>query len=211
MDEVAPQRFFFVHIMKTGGATFRQHVYANFAEGEVYPVPKVEDMDRAWLVDYVLGLPEERRARFRAYTGHFPFVVTELLPEDFVTMTMVRHPVARTISYLKHCKRYHEHHRDLSLDAIYQDQFHFDCFIHNHQTKIFSMKLGDRLESYMDRIDVDESRLDQVHNRRVSREKKWVATPELQARIAEDNAIDMAFYEHAVRVYEHRPRSRAVP
>jgi hypothetical protein len=244
MSKTEARRFFFVHIMKTGGATFRQHVYANFGEGEVYPVPKVEDMDRAWLVDYVLGLPEARRNRFRAYAGHFPFVVTELLPGDFVTMTIVRDPVARTISYLKHCKRYHDHHRDLSLDEIYQDTFHFDCFIHNHQTKIFSMRVGDKLESYMDRIDVDEERLelakanlekidvlglnehypafldqlrdrygwrfDQVHNRRVSREKKWVASPELRVRIAEDNAIDMAFYEHAARVYERRRQSQAV-
>jgi Sulfotransferase family len=160
MSDAAQHPFFFVHVMKTGGATFRQHIYANFGYGEVYPVPKVDDVDDAWLVEYVLGQPEHRRASFRAYTGHFPFVVTELLPEELMTLTLVRDPIARTISYLKHCKRYHDFHQDLSLEQIYQDEFHFKCFIHNHQTKIFSMTVDDKLESYMDTIEVDDRRLD---------------------------------------------------
>jgi hypothetical protein len=146
--------------MKTGGATFRQHVYANFREGEVYPRPKVDNMDRAWLVDYLLGLPAERRAQTRAYTGHFPFVVTELLDIDLVTFTVLRDPVDRTISYLKHCKRYHAQHADLSLEEIYEDPFYFPCFIQEHQTKIFSMTADDPLESYADVVDVDDRRLE---------------------------------------------------
>ena len=140
MSEPAQPPFFFVHNMKTGGASLRQHLYANFQPGEIYPVPDRDDMDRAWLVDYLLGLSPARRASFRGYAGHFPFVVTRLLGIDVVTLTIVRDPVDRTISYLKHCKRYHEQHHDLSLEEIYCDEFHFPCFIHNHQAKIFSMK-----------------------------------------------------------------------
>jgi hypothetical protein len=235
MSEVRP--FFFVHIMKTGGASFRDHVYANFHPGEVYPVPDADDMDRAWLVEYLLGLPPERHAVTRAYLGHFPFVASELLRRDPVTLTLVRDPIARTISYLKHCKRYHEQHRGLSLDEIYRDEFHFPCFIHNHQTKIFSMTTDDKLESYMDVIDVDDQRLeiakenvekvdvlglherydefleelqqrfgwrfDRVRKRRVGREQ-WDVSPALRRSIAEDNAADVAFYEHAKRVHERR-------
>jgi hypothetical protein len=146
--------------MKTGGATFRQHVYANFGAGEVYPRPKVDDMNRAWLVDYLLGLPADRRAETRAYTGHFPFVVTELLGIDLVTFTVLRHPVDRTLSYLKHCKRYHSQHADLRLEEIYEDPFYFPCFIQEHQTKIFSMTADDPLESYADVVDVDDRRLE---------------------------------------------------
>ncbi|MGH8984202.1 MAG: hypothetical protein ACRDY6_10065 [Acidimicrobiia bacterium] len=146
--------------MKTGGATFRQHVYANFRHGQVYPVPEEDDMYRAWLVDYLLTLPPGRRAAIRAYTGHFPFVVSQLLDIDAVTLTILRDPVERTISYLKHCKRYHEQHRPLTLEEIYDDDFHFPCFIENHQAKIFSMTPDDKLESYMDVIDVDDRRLE---------------------------------------------------
>ena len=146
--------------MKTGGATFRQHVYANFGAGEVYPRPKVDNMERAWLVDSLLGLPPDRRAETRAYTGHFPFVVTELLGIELVTFTVLRHPVDRTLSYLKHCKRYHSKHADLRLEEIYEDPFYFPCFIQEHQTKIFSMTADDPLESYADVVDVDDRRLE---------------------------------------------------
>jgi hypothetical protein len=152
-------RYFFVHVMKTGGATFRQHLYANFAPGEVYPVPDVDDVMDAWRIDYLLSLPPERRAGFRAFTGHFPFVVPQLLGGDFRTLSVLRHPVDRTISYLQHCKRRHAQHRDLDLEAIYEDPFTFPCLIHNHQAKIFSMDEHDKLESYLDVIDIDDRRL----------------------------------------------------
>jgi hypothetical protein len=241
MSEPAQPPFFFIHNMKTGGASLRQHMYANFQPGEIYPVPNHDDMDRAWLVDYLLGLSPERLASFRGYTGHFPFVVTRLLGIDLVTLTILRDPIDRTISYLKHCKRYHEQHHDLSLEEIYHDEFHFPCFIHNHQAKIFSMTTDDRLESYMDVIDVDDRRLeiakqnletvdvlglherygefldalrqrfgwllDRQIKRRVGREQ-WEVPPGLRQRIADDNAADMAFYEHAVLLHDERGRAR---
>jgi hypothetical protein len=150
--------------MKTGGASFRQHVYANYAPGEVYPDQKLDlepDKHRAnGNIPYLLGLPPERRATIRAYMGHFPFVVTELLGEPLRTLTVLRDPVERTISYLKHCKRYHAQHRELSLDEIYEDPFFFPCFIHNHQAKVFSMTPDDKLESFMDVIEIDDHRVD---------------------------------------------------
>jgi hypothetical protein len=160
VSEAAARPFFFIHIMKTGGATLRQHIYANFEAGAVYPVPKQDDMNRTMLVETLMDISPERRARLRGYMGHYPYVATELLGVEPVTFTIVRDPVERTVSYLKHCKRYHEQHRELSLEEIYDDPFHFPCFIHNHQAKIFAMTADDRLESYLDVIDIDDRRLD---------------------------------------------------
>jgi hypothetical protein len=81
-----------------------------------------------------------------------------LLDRDLVTLTMLRDPVARTISYLRHCKRHHPRHHDLALEEIYEDAFLFPTLIHNHQVKIFAMTTSDRLESYMDVIDIDDER-----------------------------------------------------
>jgi hypothetical protein len=159
MSEANVRPFFFVHIMKTGGATLRRHIYSNHAPGAVFPVPKVDDMDRTWLLEYLLSLAPERRAPLRGYMGHYPYVASQLLDVDPVTFTIVRDPVERTISYLKHCKRYHEHHRDLSLEEIYEDDFHFPIFVENHQTKIFSITAADHVESYMDVIEIDDRRL----------------------------------------------------
>lgn len=159
MSATVEPRYFFIHVMKTGGASFREHVYANFAAGEVYPVPDVDDVHDAWLIGYLLGQPPERLAGFRAFTGHFPFVVPTLLGGDLRTLSVLRDPVERTISYLKHCKRRHPQHHDLTLEQIYEDPFTFPCLIHNHQAKIFAMTADDKLESYMDVLDIDDRRL----------------------------------------------------
>ncbi|MDQ1533153.1 MAG: hypothetical protein QOF28_914, partial [Actinomycetota bacterium] len=154
-------RFFFVHVMKTGGATFRRHIEHNFrSPGAVYPDRDLDGNLREAniLVERVLHLPPERRAAIRAYTGHFPFVIPGMIDPELITLTMLRDPVARTISYLKHCRRYHERHHDLPLEAIYEDPFSFPTLIHDHQVKIFAMTRDDRLESYMDVIEIDDAR-----------------------------------------------------
>ena len=153
--------FFFVKIMKTGGGTFLQHVLANFERAEVYPYdPHDGDMEVANVrIDHLLAVSEERRRQIRVYTGHFPYVAVELLGVDATTLTIVRDPVERTISYLRHCRRYHPQHRDMRLQEIYEDPFYFPCFIQNHQAKLFALTSTDQPESFMDVLDVDEERL----------------------------------------------------
>jgi hypothetical protein len=154
-------RFFFVHIMKTGGTTLRRHVEHNFpAPGAVYPDRRVdlEPRDGYMFIQRLLTLPPERRDLVRTYIGHFPFVVAQLIDPRLTTLTMLREPVDRTISYLKHCKRFHPQHQDLGLEEIYDDGFVFPTLVHDHQVKIFAMTADDRLESYMDVVEIDDER-----------------------------------------------------
>jgi hypothetical protein len=155
---------FFVHVMKTGGATFRRHIEANLGVEHVYPNPELdEDLLIANLrIPYLLELPEERHRAIAAYTGHFPFIVTELLPGPFVTLTVLRDPVERTISYLKHCRRYQEQHRGLPLEEIYEDERYYRTLMDNHQTKVFSFTPEDGADSIWTIVDVDQARLDRA-------------------------------------------------
>jgi hypothetical protein len=75
------QRFFFVHVMKTGGTTFGTHIARNFRADEIYPDRTVDrDLRVAYTqIGHLTSLPEERRRRIRVYRGHFPFVATTLL------------------------------------------------------------------------------------------------------------------------------------
>jgi hypothetical protein len=238
-NECEPERrFFFVKVMKTGGGTFLRHILANFDRDEVYPDRQSDpDMNAANMrIDYLTGLPPERRGRIRVYTGHFPFVAAQLVGADLVTLTILRDPVERTISYLKHCKRFHEQHRSLRLEEIYEDPFFFPTLIRNHQAKLFAMTPDDEPRSYLDIMEVDDRRLEvakanlervdvlglqerfpelleemvirygwrigDVPDIHVSRDS--AVSPAFRRRIAEDNAADLAFYEHALRLWERR-------
>ena len=153
-------RLFFVHVMKTGGATFRRRIEANLGEEHVYPNASIDtDMLAANLsVQYLLDLPEERVRTLQAYTGHFPFAVTQMLPGRFLTMTVLRDPVERTISYLKHCRKYQEQHHDMALEAIYEDPWYFPTMMKDHQVKVFALAPEDRAETVAEVIDIDADR-----------------------------------------------------
>ena len=172
---------FFVHVMRTGGSTFKTVLQEHFGPSHVYP-DTATDLDLASVaettqnpfghpiesqaaldsyisIDRLLRVPPERRAEVRAYVGHFPFVVTELMGIDLTTVTLLRDPVERTISQLRTAKARRVRFADASLEEIYEDGFEFPFFIHNHQCKVFAMERGDPLESVLDVIDIDDRRL----------------------------------------------------
>jgi hypothetical protein len=101
------ERFFFVHVQKTGGTTLWMHVRENFPIEAVYP-NRFDDADlfSAYLdIDYITSLPPERVDRIRCFAGHVPYFVTELLGGNFVTMTVLRDPVERVLSFLQDRQR----------------------------------------------------------------------------------------------------------
>lgn len=154
------RRFFFIHVMKTAGGTLRAHIRANFEPSEVYPSGKFElDMTTAnFVIPRLTSLPAARREQVRVFAGHFPFVAVELLGIEATTLTILRHPVERTLSYLRDWRRHHD--RSLSLEQIYEDPFNFPCLIRDHQAKLFALTPTDEPNSYMHVLEVDERRLE---------------------------------------------------
>jgi hypothetical protein len=234
------RRFFFIHVMKTGGGTLLREMLANFSRQAVYPFARHDPDMRAanFSIAYLTGLPEKRRAGIRVFTGHFPFVAVELLGMRLTTITILRDPVERTISYLRHCKHHHERHRGLALEEIYEDPFFYPCFIENHQAKMFALIAEDEPETYMHVLDIDHDRLELakanlervdvlgtqdrfdellgelaqrfgwrcggVANKNVGKGGEARVPASFRRRIAEDNAADMEFFEHARMLCERR-------
>lgn len=153
MASGAPTRFFFVHVMKTGGTSFVFQMTANFAAAEVYPNEALDrraptDVEPYASVDELELLTPERRAEIRVYTGHLPFVARELIGPDAVTLTLLRDPVTRTISVLKHFKRLYARYRDLPLDAIYDDDIVFPHFVQDFQARVFALETADHPRAF---------------------------------------------------------------
>jgi hypothetical protein len=142
------RRFFFIHVMKTGGTSFVFQMLANFEPDEAYP----SAIDRSSPTDVtpyasipkMLALSPERRARIRVYAGHLPYVASELLGFPVVRLTLLRDPVDRTVSMLKHVKRLFERYRELSLEEIYDDDPVFRHYLDNAQTKVFALTAEER-------------------------------------------------------------------
>jgi len=156
------RRFFFVHVMKTAGTTLAIHLQQQFHGAEIYPCAGIDrdGFNDAALyvyasVRHLLALPPERRAAIRLYSGHFPYVASQLIEDDVSTLTLLRDPVDRTISALKHFKRLHARYRDLSLEEIYDDEFIFSVFVDNHQTRIFAVTPDDQPDAFSSSLTFD--------------------------------------------------------
>jgi hypothetical protein len=156
-----PGPVFFVHVMKTGGSTFRRHLVHQLGRDAVFP-HRVLDADqelRNTSVSYLAQLPAERLAGIRAFTGHFPFFATELVPTPSLVLTLLRDPVDRTVSYLK------QHHRDRglgperTLESIYESKWHRRLFILDYQVRVFATTATDGIESVMEHVEIDEQRM----------------------------------------------------
>jgi hypothetical protein len=144
------QRFFVAHMQKTAGTTLRDRLRASFADEQIYP-NATDGPDARISVISVSHLRERWAARgeqIRLLTGHFPVRTAELLGVPFVTMTVLRHPVDRTLSFLRHQaeRRQRGATEDTPLVEIYEDPFRFTHMIQNHMVRTLSLSPEEMLE-----------------------------------------------------------------
>jgi hypothetical protein len=139
-------KFLFIHVMKTGGTSFSEILSANFTAEQRYPDAYINaETEFFERIEAYLHVPRfvadvnALKDQLRIVLGHVPYAVRSLLESDYITLTLLRDPIERTISYLKHCRRYHTEHMDQPLEKIYEDPWFHSSFIGDYQTKIFSM------------------------------------------------------------------------
>lgn len=143
------QRFFVAHMQKTAGTTLRERLRATFPEDQVYPNRSDGSDPRVSVIS--VGHLRERWAtrghQIRLLTGHFPVRTVELLGVPFVTMTILRHPVERTLSFLRHQaeRRQRGATEDTPLVEIYEDPFRFEHMIRNHMVRTLSLSPDEML------------------------------------------------------------------
>jgi hypothetical protein len=91
---------YFLHIAKTGGMTFRSILSKYFQPGEIC---------QEFLIQDLLRLPLEGLGRYRFFYGHFGYNLQQLLPKKPVYVTLLREPLARSISLYLHVCRNSKH------------------------------------------------------------------------------------------------------
>jgi Sulfotransferase family len=137
------RRFFVAHMQKTAGTTLRDRLRASFTDQQIYP-NATDGSDPRVAVISVSHLRARWTARgehIRLLTGHFPVRTVEFLGVPFVTMTILRHPVERTLSFLRHQaeRRQLGATENTPLDEIYEDPFRFTHMIQNHMVRTLSL------------------------------------------------------------------------
>jgi len=231
VTDAEPTRYFFVHLQKTAGTTLSHRLMRHFGRAEFYPNDSDGDaVDASLSVDHLLERWRERGSEIRMVRGHFPLCTTELLGVPFTTMTVLREPVERTLSLLRHHKRFH---RDdpRTLEQIYDDPFRFRGQIHNHMVKMLSLTTDEMTGWALTEVDFGPEHLDRAvaaldamevvglqddlesFCAELTQRFGWdlgepaflnqtdadaePATEAFRLRIATDNALDQALWEHA--------------
>jgi hypothetical protein len=92
-------------------------------------------------------------------TGHFPLCTIERLPVPFATFTVLRDPVERALSFLRHQRQEEPRFQAASLEEIYEDPVCRDALIRNHMVRMLSLSVGEMTHGAMTQITVDGDRL----------------------------------------------------
>jgi Sulfotransferase family len=162
-----PQRFFFVHVQKTAGTTLNKRMQRHFGRSAIYPDRNVDGEIVASVisVEHLLSRWRARGEEIQVVTGHFPLCTAELLGGEFTTLTLLREPIERTLSYLRHHRLMTDADRAKSLEEIYSDAFRFHGLVHNHMVKMFSLTRLEMTDGVLTRVDFSRERLERAKER----------------------------------------------
>jgi Sulfotransferase family len=225
-----PHRYFFVHIMKTAGGSLRRRLINHFGEAAVYPARDVDGTDPVKLnlsIDHLRERLAVRGDEIRVITGHFPLRTAELLDGRFTTLTLLREPVERMLSFLRQQREIQRSDRHKSLEEVYDD---LHGLADNNMTKMLLLTPAEMRASMFTRVEFNADHLERARASfagidavglqerfedfcdELTARFGWrlgepvtgvnatasVEVPEsLRARIAADNAFDVELYEFA--------------
>jgi Galactose-3-O-sulfotransferase len=88
----------FLHNLKAGGTTFRDVLSRQYGPSRVYTVRGRIERLEAPKSDGLKRLPALDLSEVRVIQGHIPFGVHRLLPAESTYVTLLRDPIARTVS-----------------------------------------------------------------------------------------------------------------
>lgn len=234
-------RWFFVHLMKTGGTSLFFMLQRQFQRTDIFP--PAENADQL-AIDSSAAIEEIRNTSspYKLVSGHYPYSSIEDAPGDWKTFTLLRHPVHRTLSSLK---RQRDRAEGESAESIYSDPIRHGMSFDNYMVKVLGSTPEDRVgdlfrceQRHLDRalaalddidvIGVSEDfapfvrRLEDTFGwnlgepLEVNRTAEFDVPDALIERVWEDNKFDLQLYARALELLElpsleDNPRPVATP
>lgn len=151
-------RYFFVHLQKTAGTALLKRLRHHFGPDAVYPRPTEQGTPMAVLdVDHLCRVDAARPGAYQVLTGHFPLGVIDLLAGPFATFTVLRDPVERVLSFLRHQREVEPRFAAASLEAVYDDAVSRSGLVDNHMVKMLSLRGSDLTAGALTPVTVDDA------------------------------------------------------
>ena len=135
-------QIFFTHVMKTGGTSVLKALRSPFEAHELFPCPtsRGDQMVAKTMSNRLLDLEPTERARIRLFSVHQPAWIAQAAAPHAMRVTVVREPVDRTVSHLRHLARGADLTDDLM--SIYDDEGWRSRLV-DHQCQMFATTPGD--------------------------------------------------------------------
>lgn len=101
------EQYFFIHIPKTAGTSFRTMLHENFSEEEIYPtVLEMKKIGRPYSnVKLVNSKDNVFYKGYKLINGHYPLLLADNMSNPY-TILFLRCPIKRTLSNIFHFKSY---------------------------------------------------------------------------------------------------------
>jgi hypothetical protein len=166
--EPTPPVGFFVHIMKTGGTSLRWMLLDGVLEPEEL-FPHKSDGVELEVGDLVMHhinpflIPDRIAAQARGakvIAAHYPYLARRLFPQPLVAFCLLRDPVDRVVSHLRHIQR--DDFPERSYEELYEDPELFDPFFYNLQARAFVFEDQTANSLMVRTFDWDESHLERA-------------------------------------------------
>lgn len=155
--------FLFVHLQKTAGTALLRRLRHHFGDDHVYPLRGEQGRpDTVLDVDRVVRRVEEMGDRLDVVTGHFPLCVADLLPGPVVPFTILREPVERTLSFLRHQREVEPRFAHSTLEEVYADPVSTGELLTDHMVKMLSLTSDEMTAGALTPVTVDDQRVERA-------------------------------------------------
>jgi hypothetical protein len=158
-----PRRYFFVHLQKTAGTALFRRLRHHFGIEAVYPRPDEQGTPATVLdVDLLRRRLGEEGDAIRCVTGHFPLATVDLLGGEWSTFTVLRDPVERVLSFLRHQREVDPRFADATLEEVYEAPVTQGGLVHDHMVKMLSLTAEEMTAGALTPVVVDEARVERA-------------------------------------------------
>ena len=102
-DPNDPRKFFFMHIPKTAGTSFRKILYQHAPPNYLWPSQKfLRENENGYPTLQELLSNYKNELNKKIIIGHYNFDLIQHLPNDVFVLTFLRNPYDRVLSHIKH-------------------------------------------------------------------------------------------------------------